>query len=718
MIRVGTSRVLAASVSPRSASPLSKQLLRTTAAGIRPVLHSNAAAAVAVRGDDSRPSSRASLWAAAAGIGLWSLAASSEQEKVDCCGIMGVVSTEHATGNDPSSDARALLLEGLAVLRNRGYDSAGMATSSESGLVVSKYASRDSNIDSFELLLENSKSHSGNRVGIAHTRWATHGGKTDQNAHPHLDYRDRIALVHNGTINNAHELRKDLENRGITFKSETDSEVIAHLVGLEMDSNPSMHLKVALAKTVTKLDGTWGLAVIAHEKPDELVVACNGSPMVIGLGTDHVYVASETAAFNRHTKNFIAMQDGEIAVITPTECSLDKARMEQAPDDAVESTPAPHAHWTLHETLQQPMAIARALAFGGRMTEASGVVLGGLDRNVEKLSTIRNLMFAACGTSLYASQYGAKLIRDMGAVDTCNAHDAAELRVQDIPKSQGGIVAVSQSGETRDTLKALRAAEMIGIPRLSVVNVVGSAIARETKMGVYLNAGRETAVASTKSFTTQVAVLSLVALWFRQVREAEAASSPEIVDTHRMDKSKLMEALQRLPISFGMALGVRGKCQRVAQRLINKKHCFVLGKGYGEPVAMEGALKLKEMSYIHAEGYSGGALKHGPFALIDAADGPEGSTPVIMLILDDEHAHQMRTAGEQVKARGADVIIITDKPELAAGLDDDPIVIPTNDRLTALIAVLPLQLIAYELALLKGINPDTPRNLAKSFPSN
>eukprot|EP00903_Cladosiphon_okamuranus_P008174 g7873.t1 len=627
---------------------------------------------------------------------------------------MGVVSTEHATGNDPSNDARALLLEGLAVLRNRGYDSAGMATSSESGLMVSKYASRGSNNDSFELLQDNSKSHCGHRVGIAHTRWATHGGKTDQNAHPHLDYGNRIAVVHNGTINNAHELRTDLENRGITFKSETDTEVIAHLVGLEMDSDPSIHLKVALAKTVAKLDGTWGLAVIAHEKPDELVVACNGSPMVIGLGTDHIYVASETAAFNRHTKNFIAMQDGEIAVITPTECSLDKARMEQAPDHGVESTPAPYAHWTLYEALQQPMAIARALAFGGRMTDASGVVLGGLDRNVDKLSKVRNLMFAACGTSLYASQYGAKLMRDMGAVDTCNAQDAGELRVQDIPKSHGGIIAVSQSGETRDTLKALKAAEMVGIPRLSVVNVVGSAIARETKMGVYLNAGRETAVASTKAFTTQVTVLSLMALWFRQVREAEVANPSEVVDMHVMDKSKLMEALQRLPISFGMAMGVRVKCQKVAQRLRNKGHCFVLGKGYGEPVAMEGALKLKEMSYIHAEGYSGGALKHGPFALIDGEDGPEGSTPVIMLILDDEHAHQMRTAGMEVKARGADVTIITDKPSLAEGLDGDPIVIPSNDRLTALIGVLPLQLIAYELALLKGINPDTPRNLAKA----
>lgn len=633
-------------------------------------------------------------------------------EQARCCGIMGVVTTENAPASDSSGDARALMLEGLSVLRNRGYDSAGMATSSDDGIFVSKYASKGDANNSFELLKDNSSSHVGHRVGIAHTRWATHGGKTDQNAHPHVDYGHRIALVHNGIINNAHKLRLELESKGIVFKSETDTEVIAHLVGQELDSDPDMDLKQAVTNTVARLDGTWGLGVIARENPEELVVACNGSPMVIGLGTDHVYVASETAAFNRHTKNFISMQDGEIAVITPTECSLDRARVEQAPDHGVETSPAPYDHWTLYEALQQPMAIARALAFGGRMTDSSGIVLGGLDRNRDRLSLIRNMVFAACGTSLYASQYGAKLMRDMGAFDTCYAQDAAELRVQDIPSSGGGMVAVSQSGETRDTLKALRDSEMLGIPRLSVVNVVGSAIARETKMGVYLNAGRETAVASTKAFTTQVTVMALMAMWFRQVRDEECP--PDSANTMGMDKEKMMESLQRLPISFGMSMSTRSRCKEAAKKLVNKSHCFVLGKGYGEPVAMEGALKLKEMSYIHAEGYSGGALKHGPFALIEDEGGQEGSTPVIMLILDDEHAHQMRTAGEQVKGRGADVIVITDKPSLADGLDSDPIVIPSNDRFTALIGVFPLQMIAYELALLKGINPDTPRNLAKA----
>ncbi|CAM9970019.1 unnamed protein product, partial [Discosporangium mesarthrocarpum] len=499
-----------------------------------------AAAVGALRNDDNLSETSSTAWAAALALAV-AVGFSAGSQEAECCGIMGVVTTGHSK----DFDARALLLEGLSVLRNRGYDSAGMATADDTQLVVSKYASR--------------------------------GGKTDNNAHPHMDFGQRIALVHNGTINNAHDLRRDLEKKGIEFRSETDTEVIAHLVGMEMDNDPKCKVKEAVTKAVAKLDGTWGLAVIANERPDEIVVACNGSPMVIGLGTDHIFVASETAAFNGHTKNFIAMQDGEIAVINPQECSLDKARIELAPDHGVISDPSPHPHWTIYECLQQPMAIARALAFGGRMTEQS-VVLGGPDRSKEKLKTIQNLLMTACGTSLFASMYGAKLMRDLGAVDTAFAVDAAELRTQDIPHNHGGMIAVSQSGETRDVLKALKSGETVGIPRMSVVNVVGSAIARETKVGVYLNAGRETAVASTKAFTTQVTVLSLLALWFRQLREETLQESHQqhahdrknhLLDydmPHLLDKSRLMEALQRLPISFGMAMGVREKCQKVAQR--------------------------------------------------------------------------------------------------------------------------------------------------------
>ena len=306
-------------------------------------------------------------------------------------------------------------------------------------------------------------------------------------------------------------------------------------------------------------------------------------------------------------------------------------------------------------------------------------------------------------------------MKHLGSFDSVCSIDAAETEAKDFPcqgdVSSTGLIVVSQSGETKDVARVVKQAMDKDITVMSVVNAVGSLIARTTKMGVYCNAGRENAVASTKAFTTQVTVLALIALWFRQTRDKlEGKGVGTSVETAR-----LKDALMRLPISFGMALKSRDQCKEIASRLVNKEHCFVLGKGYGEPVALEGALKIKEMCYLHAEGYSGGALKHGPFALIENNDtGKFGATPIIMLILDDNHAQHMRTAAEEVKARGAELIIITDKASLADGLDDRPIVIPNNGPLTALGAVLPLQLIGYELALMKGINPDTPRNLAKA----
>jgi len=299
-------------------------------------------------------------------------------------------------------------------------------------------------------------------------------------------------------------------------------------------------------------------------------------------------------------------------------------------------------------------------------------------------------------------------MRDLDVFAGVGVLDAAEVRRNDIPSNHGALLAVSQSGETKDVQRAIKIAEEKGVPCISVVSVVGSLIARTTGLGVYLNAGREHAVASTKAFTTQVVVLTLIALWFRQQKE-ENEKLPELPL-----RKELLESLQRMPISFGMGLKCRDKCKKIAEKLTGKESMFILGKGYAEPIAMEGALKIKEMCYIHAEGYSGGALKHGPFALIEGKEGRHGATAVICIILDDDHAKHMRTAAEEVKARGADVYIITDNPKLAVGIDQDPVVIPKNGPLTALTAVLPLQLIAYDLALLRGVNPDVPRNLAKA----
>lgn len=575
-------------------------------------------------------------------------------------------------------------------------------------------------------------------MGIAHTRWATHGGKTDENAHPHVDSSGKIALVHNGTLNNANELRRDLQAKGHRFSSQTDTEVIAKLIGHIYKEEKGCTIKDATEKALLSCDGSWGLCIMCTDAPDELVVACNGSPLVIGIGDDRTFVASETSAFNRYTKNFISMKDGEIGVLHADGRTLDLTRKQKAPDQQVKLSPEPFPHWTLRELVEQPEAIARALGFGGRLG-ADRIYLGGLDKNFEQLSKIKHITLAACGTSLNAARYGERLMKQLGSFDSVHSIDAAETEAKDFPCPRNlhetGVIVVSQSGETKDVARVVGTAMDKGITVMSVVNAVGSQIARATKMGVYCNAGRENAVASTKAFTTQVTVLALIALWFRQTRDKLEGSLPNIETT------RLKDALMRLPISFGMALKTRDQCKLVAERLKEKEHCFVLGKGYGEPVAQEGALKIKEMCYLHAEGYSGGALKHGPFALIEDEKGKFGATPIIMLILDDQHAHHMRTAAEEVKARGAEVIIITDKPQLAANLDDYPIVIPNNGPLTALGAVLPLQLIAYELAMLRyvlshqsslccaaflyfltcfnsvlrsGINPDTPRNLAKA----
>jgi glucosamine--fructose-6-phosphate aminotransferase (isomerizing) len=450
------------------------------------------------------------------------------------------------------------------------------------------------------------------------------------------------------------------------------------------------------------------------DQPDELVVACNGSPLVIGVADGRTFIASETSAFNRYTKNFISMKDGEIGVLHSDGRTLDLTRQQKAPDQQVKLSPEPYPHWTIKECIEQPEAIARALGFGGRLS-SDKILLGGLDSNFERCAKIKHMTLSACGTSLNAAKYGERLMKHLSSFDSVCSIDAAETEMKDFPcpgaVDSTGLIVVSQSGETKDVVRVVKQAMDKDITVMSVVNAVGSLIARTTKMGVYCNAGRENAVASTKAFTTQVTVLALIALWFRQTRdklEGKAAGSS-------VETARLKDALMRLPISFGMALKTRDRCKEIAAMLLEKEHCFVLGKGYGEPVALEGALKIKEMCYLHAEGYSGGALKHGPFALIENDEtGKFGATPIIMLILDDNHAQHMRTAAEEVKARGAALIIITDKPSLAEGLDDNPVVIPNNGPLTALGAVLPLQLIGYELALMKGINPDTPRNLAKA----
>lgn len=602
------------------------------------------------------------------------------------CGIVGVVGDKNAVNT---------IIDGLSILESRGYDSAGVATAAENGeLHTTKFAS-GTEANAILKLREHIAEHAGDTFGIGHTRWATHGGKTDANAHPHWDDKKRIALVHNGVIENAHLLKKDLETTGIVFRSQTDTEVIAQLIGSFLDLGAA--LDVAVKKALAKLEGTWGIGVISPLLPNTIIAARNGSPLVVGIGKGAMYIASEPSAFSNHTREFIALQNGEFAIITPEGTSLDTSRIEHAEEEVIELSPAPFEHWTIKEIMEQPDALLRTLNNGARLLNDFEVKLGGLDRNKEMLLGIRHLVIAACGTSYHAGLYGALGMRALKAFDTVQVVDASELTPHHFTSEGAGLLVISQSGETKDTHRAVVMAQEHNVPTFSVVNAVGSLIARSTKCGVYLNAGREHAVASTKAFSTQVVALEMIAAWFSMHRGTEAERRRKIIDE-----------LRRLPTLVTIALGTRDACKTIAKSLVPADHAFVLGKGPCEAIAREGALKIKEITYLHAEGYPGGALKHGPFALIT-----EG-TPVILCIFDDQHGPLMRTAAEEVRARGAHTIVITDNPKLAESVATHTILIPKNGVLTGLVANIPMQMIAYELAVMKGINPDRPRNLAKA----
>jgi len=639
---------------------------------------------------------------AATGAGLISWR-SDQSKKADCAAITAVVGKS-------GFGASKFLLDGLEKIQTRGYDGAGMATMKPTGgtMHIVKKSSADDKEDPIKMVREAAPYPlPGHSIGIAHTRWATVGSITDKNAHPHTDASGKIAVVHNGSIFNKEALRNELKELGYKFYGQTDTEVIAKLIG-HYHANGKVDIRDATKKAMKRLQGTYGLALMCSDHPEELVVTCHGSPLYIGVGDDGTFVASNPSAFRDYSRNFIKLGDKEVATIDIHGRNLDLTKMIEATDDeeSVPASPAPYPHWFIKEVMEQPQAIGRALCFGGRLSLNTSN-LGGLQEHVEKLKDISSILLVGVGSSFNAATYGAKLFKHAGVFANVAAMDANATEDSDFKQftkksHKSGLVALSQSGETQEVIETVQLAQRNMVPVMSVVNEVGSTVASMTKCGVYTNAGPENAFLSTKSFTSQVVCLALMAMWFRQTKGEGSDQS-------------LAESLQRLPISFGMLMRTQSVCKKAAKKLLPKEHCFVLGKGFGEPIAMEGALKLKEIGYLHAEGYSGGALKHGPFAMIEDENGKQGSTPIIMLVFDDMHAHHMRTACEEVKARGAELIIITDNKKLADGLDDDPIIIPSNGPLTALGAVVPLQFIAYELAMLKGNNPDTPRSLLKYY---
>lgn len=601
------------------------------------------------------------------------------------CGIVGYVG---------GREAAPILIEGLARLEYRGYDSAGVAVAGSGDLQVCKTVGRVCNL--VAMLPE----HFHGSTGIAHTRWATHGAPTQENAHPHVDMSGRVAVVHNGITENAGELRFKLQAEGVVFASETDTEVLAHLIANAGVDEPEEAVRQALSMVT----GTYGLVVLDADHPDRLVVAANGSQIVLGIGEHEMFVASDTSALVRYTHQIVRLDDGELAVLTAEGFrtftldarSTTKAayRLDQADELSCET--GEHKHFMHKEIVDQPGALARTLH--GRLDDRfATALLGGLNLDAREARAFQRLKILGCGSAYYGGQLGAALIEDLARIPA-DAEPASEFRYRDpIVEPTTLYVAVSQSGETADTLRAVQEVRRKGGFVLGVVNVVGSAIARECDGGVYLHAGPEVSVAATKSFTCTAAAFALLALYLGRIRDLPAVTG------HR-----ILQGLQSLPAKIDEIIATEGQIAALAARYARFSNLLFIGRVRGWPVAREGAQKLKEVSYLHAEAYQASELKHGPLALV----GPD--LPVVAVVPDDELLEKNLSTLAEIRARGAPVLAVAHQP-ISPELADDVILVPSSEReLDPILLGIPLQLLAYHVARTLGNDVDRPRNLAKS----
>ena len=607
------------------------------------------------------------------------------------CGIVGY------TGSRP---AVPVLLNGLKRLEYRGYDSAGVAVQTGTGVVVEKREGKVLGLAEMLAEREEENNLEAATCGIAHTRWATHGPPTRANAHPHAS-GDRIALVHNGIIENHTALREDLRTEGYEFLSETDTEVLVHLVDRFYEGN----LLEAVTKTLRKVEGTFGIACICRDEPGVLVVARRGSPIVIGLGEDETIVASDASAIIAHTRQAVYLDDNDIARIERGEVdirSLDALPVTRKTSEIDWSADAADKggfeHYMLKEIFEQPEAIQNTIR--GRLDPVRGTaILSGLNFEPRALAEIERFLVVGCGTSMNAGLVGEYAVEDFAGMPA-EVEQAAEFRYRNpIVGSRDMVLAISQSGETADTLAAVREAQDKGALVAGLVNVVGSTIARETGRGIYLHAGPEISVASTKAFTSQVAVLLMVALKFARSRRMSRERGIEFV-----------REVEAIPALVERVLEENERIAKVAEYFVDFENVFFIGRGYLYPVAMEGALKLKEISYVHAEGYHAAELKHGPIALL------EDKVPVIALLNDGPGKDKTLGNVAECQARSAPVLgVVTEGDAEAKQAVDAFIEVPRAPMHTAVVpSVVALQLFAYHVARLRGCAIDQPRNLAKS----
>lgn len=603
------------------------------------------------------------------------------------CGIIGYVGKEKAV---------PLLMEGLKRLEYRGYDSAGIAVLENQGLIHEKCAGK---ISALEALLEDKEFSS--TAGIAHTRWATHGEPTDLNAHPHLDCKGTIAVVHNGIVENYRSLRELLDRKGHKFTSETDTEILAHLIEEYYDGD----LLEATQAALSQVEGTYGIAVICKDNPQQIVAARHGSPLVIGTGKGENFVASDVAAILRHTNRVVYLEDREVALVDPESfvvSTVDKTEVTPQIQeiswtlDQIEKGGFPH--FMLKEIFEQPATLRNAIR--GRLNYEEGTSrLNGLNLQYEELHLIDRIILSACGTAWHAALLGEYMIEDAALIPV-EVEYASEFRYRSPIINEGTIVfVISQSGETTDTQAALREAKRKGATVLGICNVVGSTIARETDGGVYIHAGPEIGVASTKAFTSQMMVLSLISLLLARMRTMSLERGREIID-----------AIYKIPEQVEQILKNDSYIKDIAEKYYQKNNFLYLGRGFNFPVALEGALKLKEISYIHAEGYPAAEMKHGPIALIDE------NMPAVVIALKDKVHDKVLSNIAEIKARKGKVIAVaTEGDEEIADKVDHVIYIPqTIELLTPILSVIPLQLLAYHMAVMRCCNVDQPRNLAKS----
>jgi glucosamine--fructose-6-phosphate aminotransferase (isomerizing) len=611
-----------------------------------------------------------------------------------------------------NGSAFEFILESLRLLQNRGYDSAGIATlDSLNTLLVDKFASilDKSAIESLSASAISEK-HLKNTIGIGHTRWATHGAKTDTNAHPHTDSKLNFAVVHNGIIENYLSIKNWLISKGIHFVSQTDTEVIPKLLEyyyeVELKSDKSDFENNVLKKAISHLEGTWAIVVMFKETSNTLYLSKNGSPLVIGYSNDFALIASEQLPLSVYFNNYITLNDGDTisiskdedgSIIIPCKSYIPKT----IENKVIELSPAPYAHWTLKEIFEQQQSIQRTLNMGGRILDDYHVKLGGLDSKKELLIECDNIILLGCGTSLNAANIGTHILKSFKCFDFISAIDASEFCLEDIPmKGKTAFVLLSQSGETKDLHRCIEMIRHTDYPTIGIVNVVGSLIARETDCGIYLNAGREVGVASTKSFTSQIIALSLLAIWFSQNYGCS-----------KHNRARYIRNLKSLSTDVeSLICSTEDVIKKLAATISHTKNMFILGRGMLKSVADEAALKIKEISYIHAEGYAGGALKHGPFALLDK------DVVVILIAPMDDNFSKMMNAAEEIYSRHAKIILITNysaSQKLKNDLFNEIIYIPENLDFQTILSIIPLQLLAYELSLAKDLNPDFPRNLAK-----